>query len=168
MTQIRVTEAGEDHLEAITRIYNHAIEHTTSVWTEEPVGVANRRAWLAEHNAGGYPVIVALDGNEVVGFASLSAFRPWPGYFACVENSIYVAPECAGKGIGTLLLSSLVERAEPYHTIVAGIEATNDASIRIHQKLGFTKVGELPQVGSKFGRWLDLTFMEKIVDSQRA
>lgn len=165
---MRLRTAEDDDLASILEIYNHAVRTTTAVYTEEEVTLENRRAWLRARQELGYPVLVASDENDdaparIVGFASFGEFRPWPGFRYTVEHSVYVRDDARGQGIGALLVSALLEEAKALgkHVMVAGIDAANPASIRLHEKLGFEKTGLMHAVGFKFGRWLDLQWMQK-------
>ena len=147
---------------AICAVYNHAVRETTAIWNDVEVDAANRAAWLAERQGAGFPVLVAERDGAVVGYATYGPFRPHDGYRFTVENSVYVAEAARGGGIGRALMAALVERARiaGLHVMVAGIEAENAASIRLHAALGFVEAGRLSQVGTKFGRWLDLRFIQ--------
>jgi L-amino acid N-acyltransferase YncA len=162
MTLIR--DAREDDLAGILAIYNHVIAHTTAVYTETPAPLADRDAWFKARRAGGLPVLVADDGG-VIGFASFGDFRPWPGYARTVEHSVHVAEAARGRGIGSALVRRLVEeaRARNKHVMIGGIDAGNVASIALHRRLGFTEAGILREVAQKFGRWLDLLFMQRML-----
>lgn len=162
-----IADAGEADLPGILAIYNDAVEYTTAIWNETLVDLANRRAWLAERTAAGFPVLVARDaGGEVLGYASYGAWRPHDGYKHTVEHSVYVRADQRGQGLGPVLMQALIERARAanLHVMVGAIESENTASIRLHQRLGFVTTGQMPQVGRKFGRWLDLTFMQLILE----
>jgi L-amino acid N-acyltransferase YncA len=157
-----IRDAGHDDLPAILEIHNDAIRTTTAIWDEHEVDLADRRAWFDTRRSAGLPVIVAeLDGS-VIGFATYGPWRPKTGYRFTVENSVYVHPDHRGRGAATSLLSTVIEHARDgdVHAIVAGIEATNAASIALHEKFGFRQVALLPEVGFKFGRWLDLTYLQ--------
>lgn len=159
---------AEDHdLDGIAAIYNDAVLHTTAIWNETLVDVANRRAWAAERTRLGYPVLVAVDAaDKVVGYASFSDWRAFEGYRHTIEHSVYVRSDQRGGGIGKALMGSLIDRARRLgkHVMVAGIEAGNTPSIHLHKTLGFAQTSTLHQVGTKFGRWLDLTFLQLILD----
>jgi len=158
---IRPAEAQD--LEGITDIYNDAVLHTTAIWNDKLVDVANRADWLAERRAKGFPVLVAVgEEGDVLGYASFGEWRAWDGYRNTVEHSVYVHRDCRRAGIGKALLLALIGEAEHLgkHVMVAGIEAGNEASIRLHQRLGFVPAGHLREVGTKFGRWLDLVFLQ--------
>lgn len=158
-----VRDATLEDAEDILAIYNFAAINTTAVWTDGPADLASRRDWIRTRREAGYPVLVAMKGRDVVGFASFGEFRPFPGYRHTVENSVYVDARHHRLGIGRSLLAALIERATALnkHTMVAGIEAANAGSIGLHASLGFAEVGRMPEVGCKFGRWLDLVFMQK-------
>ncbi|BAU76822.1 GNAT family N-acetyltransferase [Metapseudomonas furukawaii] len=162
-----IRDAGETDLPGILAIYNDAVEHTTAIWNETRVDLANRRDWLAERTAAGFPVLVALnDAGEVLGYASYGTWRSIEGFRHTVEHSVYVRGDQRGQGLGPALMQALIQRARAagLHVMVAAIEAENAASIRLHQRLGFVTTGQMPQVGRKFGRWLDLTFMQLILE----
>ncbi|PWR21844.1 GNAT family N-acetyltransferase [Zavarzinia compransoris] len=160
-----IIDAAEAHLPGILAIYNDAVARTTAIWNETPVDLDNRRAWWTARTAQGYPVLVAVAGGEVLGYASFGDWRAFDGYRHTVEHSVYVAAGARGRGVGLALLEALIPRARALgkHVLVAGIEAGNTASIRLHEKLGFTRVGLMPEVGIKFGRWLDLAFLQLIL-----
>ena len=161
-----IRDATEADLPAILAITNQAIAETTAVWNNTPATLAARAAWMRERQGRGLPVLVATDGAEVLGFASFGDFRPFEGYAATVEHSIYVATTAQRRGVGAALLTALVERAEALgkHVIVGGIEAGNTASIALHARAGFVETARMPEVGRKFGRWLDLVFMQKTLN----
>ncbi|KQV32575.1 acetyltransferase [Rhizobium sp. Root1203] len=162
MTQALVRDATEADLPAIRDIYNHAVEHTTAIWNETVVDLGNRLEWFRLRQARGFPVLVAEKEGRIVGYASYGDWRAFEGFRHTVEHSVYVEKDHQGAGIGKLLMTSLIERAgeNGIHVMIAGIEAGNLASIKLHEKLGFRNGGTFFEVGTKFGRWLDLTFME--------
>jgi L-amino acid N-acyltransferase YncA len=155
---------------AILPIYNHAVNHTTAMWSEEESTLAEREAWIAARQGAGLPVIVAEIEGAVVGFGSFGEFRARSGYRLTVEHSVYVDHNRHRGGIGRALLSDLIDRARAMglHAMIGGIEAGNAPSIALHQALGFVEVGRLPQVGVKFGRWLDLAFLQLTLDDRAA
>jgi len=165
---IRDAEPGD--AEGIAAIYNDAVERTTAIWNETRVDGANRRAWLADRQRAGYPVLVAVDDDSgVAGYASFGDWRAWDGYRHTVEHSVYVRADRRGDGIGEALMLALIERARASgkHVMVAAIEAGNAGSIRLHEKLGFERVGHLKEVGAKFGGWLDLAFLQLTLDARK-
>lgn len=166
---MKVREAGSGDLEAITEIYNDAVENTTAIWNDERVDTGNRSEWLAQHQQAGYPVLVATtDDDQAVAYATFGDWRAWDGYRHTVEHSIYVRFDQRRNGIGELLLRALIDRATNLgkHVMVAGIEASNHGSVALHAKLGFHTAGTLTEVGAKFGTWLDLTFMQLTLDNR--
>lgn len=160
-----IRDAVETDLPGILEITNEAIANTTAVWSLAPATLEARRAWLLDRRGRGFPVLVADGGGAVLGFASYGEYRPWDGHLHTVEHSLYVHPDAQGRGVGRALLAALVERAEAQgkHAMVAGIEAGNAASVALHRRAGFEQAGLLREVGRKFGRWLDLLFMQKLL-----
>lgn len=161
---IRAAKTGD--LPAILAIYNDAVETTTAIWNDAPVDLDNRRDWLQARREGGFPVLVAEWDGAVAGYATYGPWRAFDGYRHTVEHSVYVDRACRGGGVGRALMQALITdaRAHGKHMMVAGIEAGNIGSIRLHEKLGFKQVGLLPEVGTKFGRWLDLAFLQLRLD----
>jgi len=165
---LAVRAATEADLAGILTIYNDAVRTTTAIWNDAVVDLANRRDWYADRVARGFPVLVAVDaGADVLGYAACGPFRPHDGYARTVENSIYVRSDRRGRGIGAALMPPLIEaaRAAGFHVMIAAIEAGNEASIGLHARFGFREVGLMPEVGRKFGRWLDLLLMELPLES---
>lgn len=162
-----IRDAGPQDAAAIAAIYNHAVLHTTAIWNEATVDAENRAAWIADRQGSGLPVLVA-EAEGVTGYASYAPWRTFDGYRYTVEHSVYVAPDRHGRGIGSALLGALIGRArlDGLHVMVAAIEARNLASIRLHERHGFRPVGAMPQVGCKFGRWLDLSFLQLMLDER--
>lgn len=166
---VHIREARDADAPAITDIHNDAIEHSTAIWDETPVDVADRLAWMEAHRALGNPVLVAVDAADtVLGYATFGPWRAWEGYRHTVEHSVYVRSDRRGGGLGRALLLGLIAaaRARGVHVMVAGIESGNAASIHLHEDLGFRRVGHLTQVGAKFGRWLDLDFLQLVLDGR--
>ena len=162
---ITIRHATENDLPALLEIYNEIILNTTAVWQYDPHTLEMRKEWFAIKKELGHPVLVAEENAIIIGFSTFGPFRQWQGYRFTVENSVYVAAEFRGRGISKLLLSPLIEAAKALnvHAIVAGIEASNEASIALHEKFGFKEVAHFKEVGHKFGKWLDLKFLELIV-----
>ncbi len=159
---ITIRDAAEADLPGIMDIYNDAVANTTAIWNEAVVDLDNRKAWFAARRERGFPVLVASRGKQVIGYASYGDWRAFDGYRHTVEHSVYVHKDARGTGTGKRLLKALIDRASfnGVHVMIAGIEAENAASIKLHEKLGFRIVGRFSEVGIKFGRWLDLTCME--------
>lgn len=163
----RIRDARPDDLPALCDIYNDAVLNTTAIWNEHVVDLSNRQAWLDARRALGYPVLVIEDeGHDVLGYASFGDWRPFDGFRHTVEHSVYVRNDQRGNGLGPQLMAALIERARACgkHVMVAAIESGNAASVRLHERAGFVTTGKMPQVGVKFGRWLDLTFMQLILN----
>jgi phosphinothricin acetyltransferase len=152
---------------AIADIYNPEVLDSTVTFDLVPRTVDEQRDWIIEHS-GSYPAIVAIEGTgegTVVGFASLTPYRPRPAYSTTVETSVYVRRDRQGCGIGRLLMDRLVEAAAAhgFHSIVARIVGGHEASIALHEKVGFTTIGTEIEVGRKFGKWLDVVTMQRML-----
>jgi L-amino acid N-acyltransferase len=157
----------EEDLPQVLEIYNDIILHTTAVYDYAPHSLEMRRQWYLNKKRDGYPVFVAEQDGRVLGFSSFGPFRAWAAYAFSVENSVYVAQDFRGQGIGRLLLAPLIRaaREKNLHVMVAGIDATNTASLQLHRSFGFEEVAHFKQVGFKFGKWLDLKFLELILET---
>jgi L-amino acid N-acyltransferase len=167
---ILVRDGTADDLPATLAIYNELIDTTTIAWTDRHQTLAERGAWFADQQRRGFPVLVADDDGEVVGVTAYGDFRDsihWAGYRHTVELSIHVRGDRRQSGIGRLLMNALVERARnsDVHVMVAGIDADNIDSILFHQRMQFVEVARMPETGRKFGRWLDLVLMQRILDA---
>lgn len=166
-----IRPAAERDAETIAEIYNDAVLNTTAIWNDNTVDVSNRIKWMSDRHDAGFPVIVAVDeADTVLGYASYGDWRPWDGYRHTVEHSVYVHKAARGGGAGTVLMQALIGLAtdQGKHVMVAGIESENSASIALHKKLGFTEAGRMSEVGNKFGRWLDLTFLQLRLDTRES
>jgi len=160
-----ISVATRAQLPEILAIYNEVIRNSTAVFSDVEVTLEDRQAWLESKGARGFPVLVALDSTGVVGFGTFGEFRTWPGYRYSVEHSIHVRVDRRRRGVGRALLHSLLESAAGMgkHVMIAGIDADNVESIELHESLGFEAVGHLREVAFKFGRWLDLKFMQRLI-----
>ena len=166
MSDFLVRDAAARDASGIREIYNDAVVNTNAIWNEQVVDEANRVAWLHARQGMGYPVLVAVNAEEgVLGYASFGDWRAFDGYRHTVEHSVYVHPDARGQGVAQLLMQMLIERARVLdkHVMVAAIEAGNQPSIALHRRLGFVQTGLMPEVGVKFGRWLDLLWMQLIL-----
>jgi len=163
---INIRHAVDNDLQEILDIYNDAILNTTAVFQYEVHTIEMRKEWFAQKQKDRFPVFVAVEDNVVVGFSTFGPFRAWQGYKYSVEHSIYVEKNQRGKGIGKMLLQPLIDEARKMnmHTIIAGIDADNKISIAFHKQFGFEEVGYIKEVGWKFERWLDLVFMQLIIN----
>lgn len=167
--EVLVRDASPADVAAITAIYNHAVLHTTATWDLTASTVDDRRAWFDARTQAGLPVLVAVDPEgRVVGYASYGPFRNKAGYAATVEHSVYVTEAMRGAGIGERLVAALVDRAAAagVHVMVGGVSADNEGSLRFHERLGFERVALLRSVGRKFGRWLDLVYVHKMISGE--
>jgi L-amino acid N-acyltransferase YncA len=162
-----ITRKAEDRdLPQLLEIYNDIILTTTAVYDYRPHTLEMRIKWFEAKKEQGFPVFVAEKRNVIVGFSSIGPFRNWAAYKYSVENSVYVAKDDRGKGIGKLLLAPLITEARQLqmHTIIASIDTSNETSLRLHKSFGFEEVAHFMQVGYKFGRWLDLKFLQLMLD----
>ena len=164
MNAFTIRPATESDLVAISDIYNHYVLTCTCTYQEEPEPIAGRKQWFNHHDER-HPVIVAEDGGTVIGWGSLSKFHERSAYRNTMENSIYIHHHYQRRGVGSVLLQELIALARGfgYHAIIAGIDGEQAASVALHTKFGFQKVGRLKQVGFKFGRWLDVIYMELLL-----
>ena len=153
-----------DDAEAIRQIYNREVSTSTVTFDLVPRSLDDQVTWL-EARSGAHAVIVAEDGSEVVGFASLSPFRDRPAYNGTVEDSVYVRSDQRGKHVGRQLLDELIDLAgqHGFHTVVARIVGGHEASIELHRRLGFVEIGTEREVGRKFGTWLDVVAMQRML-----
>lgn len=164
-----IRDAEDRDAPGIAAIYNHAVDNTTAIWNETKVDAANRLDWIHARRLAGFPVLVAADDTgAVAGYASFGDWRAFQGYRHTVEHSVYVRTDAQGMGLGRRLMEALIARARELdkHVMVAAIEAGNQGSIALHERLGFTRVAVMPQVGAKFGRWLDLAFLQLVLDAR--
>ena len=162
-TQPIIRAATSADIDGILEIYNHAVLHTTASYDNQPWNRQQRQEWFDDHVKNNYPVLVAQNGDgRILGWGSLSRFHSRAGYRFTAEDSVYVAEDQRGKGLGKQLLGPLIEtaRQRQFHSIIGLIDAQNEASIRLHAGFGFEKVAYLKQVGHKFDRWLDVIYMQ--------
>ncbi len=162
----RVRPATRADVPAMLKIYNHAVLHTTASYDLEPVALETRLAWFDHKQVEGWPVLVLEEpGDEVIGWATYGPFREKPGYAGTVEHSVYVREDRRDSGLGRLLMLALIAdaRARGFHVMVGGVDADNVGSLAFHARLGFVQVAGFRQVGRKFGRWLDLAFVQLLL-----
>jgi phosphinothricin acetyltransferase len=160
--KIRLATAAD--LDAINDIYNHYVTRSTCTYQVEPTQMHERRSWFADRTDR-HPVTVAELAGQTVGWGALSAYHRRAAYSHTVENSVYVRHDMHRRGIGSALLADLIRRARQagHHSIIAVIDADQNASIRLHERLGFERVGHFREVGRKFGRWLDVIYLELLL-----
>jgi L-amino acid N-acyltransferase len=171
---MEIRDAVRSDFEQITAIYKQIVLTSTAIYNDEPVTVEDRLAWWKGRREQGYPVLVAApptplaksesvaETRPILGFASFGDFRAWPGYRFTVEGTVHIHSSSRGQGVGSALLKELVRRARQMgkYTMVAGVDADNAASLRFLQRFGFERVGHFRDVGFKFGRFLDLVFLQ--------
>ncbi|RKE37636.1 phosphinothricin acetyltransferase [Paraburkholderia sp. BL23I1N1] len=158
----------ERHADAILDIFNEAILNSTALYDYKPRTAQNMTAWFDAKRTGGFPVIGVEDSaGTLLAFGSYGTFRAWPAYKYTVEHLVYVHKDCRGQGLGRVVMQELIAsaRQNDVHAMMGGIDATNAGSIVLHERLGFKHVGTLPEVGFKFGRWLDLAFYQLLLDT---
>lgn len=160
-----IRDALASDVPGILAIYNDVMATSTAIYREEPATLDAHLEWWRQRVALGYPVLVAEDAAGVAGFASFGDFRQWPGYRFTVEHSVHVRADCRGRGVGAQLMQPLIARATALgkHVMIAGVDAENVASQRFHERLGFERVAHFREVGFKFGRWLDLMFLQRML-----
>ncbi|HEX2970699.1 MAG TPA: GNAT family N-acetyltransferase [Tepidisphaeraceae bacterium] len=164
MSDVRIRLATADDLNSINEIYNYYVLHSTCTYQVESSTAQERLAWFAEHGPK-HAITVAEVDNHVIGWGSVSRFHSRCAYSRTVEDSVYVRHDGHRKGIGTAILTDLIERsrAAGHHTIVALIDSSQPGSLALHRKLGFEPRGHLREVGNKFDRWLDVIYMQLLL-----
>jgi len=165
-----IDAARETDLGAITAIYNDVIATSTAVFHDVQVDVEDRHRWWSERRERGFPVLVAREVGQVLGFASFGDFRAWPGYRTTVEHTVHVDAAHRRQGIGRQLVETLIRDAQALgmHVMIAGLDAANEASLALHTRLGFVEVGRFPEIARKFHRWIDLVLLQLILDEAPA
>jgi phosphinothricin acetyltransferase len=167
---VTIRAARLEDIPAISEIQNELHDTTAIAWTDERHTVDARTTWFHQKAADGHPILVAeADDGTVVGFTTYGDFRDtkrWPGYRVTCELTIFVTESRWGTGVGRQLIEELCQRAalDGKHVIVAAIDGENEASIRFHERLGFVEVARMPEIGTRFGRWLDLVLVQKQLD----
>jgi len=159
------------HGAAILDIFNEAIANSTALYDYRPRAPESMAPWFEAKTRGDFPVIGVEDGHgALLAFGSFGTFRAWPAYKYSVEHSVYVHQHHRGRGLGRMVLEALIDaaKARGVHAMIGGIDASNAGSIALHERLGFRHAGTLPQVGFKFGRWLDLAFYQRLLPTPAA
>ena len=154
---------------SIASIMNALLQTTTVEWRDEPHSVSAIGAWMGDHDC----VLVAEERDEIIGFAAYGPFRDsvkWPGYRFAAENSVHVREDCWHRGVARELMEALITAAKENgkHSMIAAVDGANDASVRLHESLGFAEVARMPELGAKFGRWLDLVLLQLRLDLRPA
>ena len=169
MTQHTIVQCTHArHARAIVEIFNEAIVSSTALYDYHPRTLDSMTPWFANKDKGNFPVIGIEDqAGTLLAFGSYGTFRAWPAYKYTAEHSVYVHKDHRGQGLGIQVMRILIDmaREREVHALIGAIDATNAGSIALHKRLGFTHVGTLPQVGFKFGRWLDLAFYQLLLDT---
>lgn len=158
----------ERHADQILAIFNDAIATSTALYDYKPRPREAMDGWFKTKQQGGFPVVGLENADgELMAFASYGTFRAFPAFKYSVEHSVYVDGRFRGRGLGEAMMAVLIERARAngVHVLVGGIDASNQGSIRLHEKLGFVHAGTIRQAGFKFGRWLDLAFYQLTLDT---
>jgi phosphinothricin acetyltransferase len=158
-----VRAAGARDLPALTAIYNHYVVHTPITFDVTPFEPAARQAWFDAHPGGRHHLLVVEDGGSLAGYASSSRWRPKPAYDRTVESSIYLRPDACGRGLGLLLYRALIDALarEDVECMVAGVALPNEASVRLHARVGFSPVGVFRRVGRKFDQLWDVAWFQR-------
>lgn len=162
MADLTIRPAVPADAGAISAIYNHYVRTSTCTFQEEPDTLAERLAWLERHRGAHVALVAEEPGGGIAGWASLSPFHARSAYRFTVEDSVYLRDDCRGRGLGKLLLGRLMDdaRAGGFRNVIACICAEQEASIALHRRAGFREVGRMTQVGMKFGRWLDVVYLQ--------
>ena len=160
---IRIAQLGD--AESIREIYNNEVAFGTATFDLTPRTTEEQREWLTARS-GAHVVLVAESQGEIVGFGSLSRYQKRPAYSTTVEDSVYVRPDKQGQGVGLSILEALIEKASEhgFHTVIARISGESQGSIATHTKAGFVEVGREKETGRKFGRWLDVVVMQRLIE----
>lgn len=156
------------HGPAILAILNEAIVSSTALYDYRPRPPESMDSWFAAKRKGAFPVIGFEDADgTLMAFGSYGSFRAWPAYKYCVEHSVYVHRDHRGRGLGRRVMQELLARAraQGLHALIGAIDSANAGSIALHESLGFTRVGLFPQIGFKFGRWLDVAFYQRLLET---
>ncbi len=160
---LTIRKAAMKDLAAITEIYNEAILKTVATFDTEPKTVEEQKPWFESHDSR-HPILVAEQGNAVVGWASLSKWSDRCAYSDTAEISVYVKEEHRGKGTGKKLMREILDQGQKkgLHTVLGRIAESNEVSVRLHEAFGFEHVGTMREVGRKFGKLLDIHIMQKM------
>ncbi len=158
---MQIRTATLDDAEALRAIYNHYVVSSAATFDLEQRTPEGQLEWMADRS-GAMAVLVAADDDAVLGFASLSPYKDRAAYRTTVENSIYLDPEAVGRGVGSLLLNTLIDvaRQHGFHSVIARVNASLEASVGLHKSVGFATVGVERQIGRKFGKWQDVHILQ--------
>lgn len=160
---MKIINCTEEYASQILEIFNDAILNTTALYDYNPWTIETMHVWFENKRTHNFPVIGLVDERgKLMGFGSYGQFRLRPAYKYTIENSIYVHRDYRGRGLGKILLAEIIEQAklQQYHCIIGVIDANNVVSLGLHESFGFKNIGTFNEVGFKFGKWLDATFMQ--------
>ncbi|MDP4290095.1 MAG: N-acetyltransferase family protein [Bacteroidota bacterium] len=163
-----IKPCGEVQLPEIQEMFNDAIINSTSVYDYKPRSMEYMKGWYYSKLKGNFPVIGLFNTlGDLLGFGTYGTFRNQPAYKYSIEHSIYVRKDMRGNGFGNVLLNEIIKSAvsNNYHILVGGIDADNEISIKLHEKMGFKHAGTIKHAGYKFGKWLDLSFYQLILNT---
>ena len=161
--QSAIRDVVDADCEAIARIYNHYVEHSVITFEEEPVPAHELARRVRDLTGAGLPWLVAAHAGSIAGYAYASPYHKRSAYRFTVEATVYLDPARTGRGLGTALYTTLLERlrAKSVRVVIGAIALPNDACVALHERLGFTKAGHLEQVGFKHGRWVDVGYWQR-------
>lgn len=168
---VEIRDAVAADVAQITEIYNSIVRTSTAIYNDRPATLEERTAWWQARVERGFPVLVAVEVGSVVGFGSFGEFRSWPGYRFTVEVTVHIGDGARGRGVGSAILVELIRRASAagMHMMVGCLDSENVASLGFLERHGFVPAGQLREVGYKFGRFLDLTLVQRpLGDAARA
>ena len=166
---MRILDAVPAHQPGLLEIYNQVVADTAAIYRDDPATAEERAAWIADRQSAGFPVLVAEEDGAVLGYPSYGPWRAaFPGYRFTVEHTVMIRDGLRGRGLGRALMEALEARAraQGLHAMLGSVDADNLGSIRLHEALGYREVARFPQVGAKFGRWLDMVFLQKLLDDR--
>jgi len=163
--EVNIRSALREDLPEILNIYNEAVRNTAGTYDSEPHTLEQRTVWFERCEAKGYPILVATQGEASLGWGSLGPFMERPGFKHTGVCSVYVTSTARGRGIGTKLIEAMIieARSRDLHTVLAAVDASNDASLRLHEKLGFCRVGTFQEVGRRGGLWHDMIYLQRML-----
>jgi phosphinothricin acetyltransferase len=164
-----IRDAVKEDYRGITDIYNDVVLHSTAIFRETPITVEDALAFWRSRLEAQFPTVVAWRDNRVVGYASFGTFRSSPGYLYTVEHTVHVEVAARGTGVGSRLVRELITRAQALgkHVMIGAVDAENLGSLQFHERLGFKRVARFEQVGFKFNKYLDLIFVQRLIDAGR-
>jgi L-amino acid N-acyltransferase YncA len=162
---MQIRDAVQSDIPQITAIYNQVLTTSTAIYNDQPATLEDRLDWWRTRIERQYPVLVAADRERVCGFGSFGDFRTWPGYRYTVEGTVHVSSDSRGQGVGSLLLKAIIMHARlaGKHSMIAGVDSGNTASLHFLERSGFQRVGYLPEVGYKFDRFLNLVLLQYFI-----